>query len=138
MSAEIAFPNLNQLQAAIAALPRLLQQALADVGPRALLIVAADLADYPAAPAGSTYQRTGTLGRLWTGAQPVWSNTTGLGFTGTLANATPYGPYVQDAQQQAPWMDYWKTNQEALDAHLAEIAALLSDALAQPLQDIRT
>ena len=135
---EIDFPNLSALQSAIAALPRLLQEALADAGPTVLLQLIPDLARYPSPPAGSTYARTGTLGRLWTSAQPVWSASgSGLGFAATLANATPYGPYVQDPGSQPPWMDHWDDTQAILDQHTAELAAALADALAARLEGFR-
>lgn len=135
MSTTVDFPNLSALQSAINALPRLLQAALADAGPAALLALIPDLARYPSPPAGSTYVRTGTLGRLWTTAQPVWAASgTGLAFSATLGNATPYGPYVQDPGSQAPWMDHWDDTQTILDQHTAELAELLMDALAARLE----
>lgn len=133
----IEFPTLPALQAAISALPQILQDALATVGPQALLSLIPDLAHYPSPPAGSTYHRSGTLGRLWTGAQPVWRADGTLGFAATLGNATPYGPYVQDPTSQAPWMHHWDTTQDVLDAHTADIAALLARALATGLAEGR-
>lgn len=73
---------------------------------RALLRLVKPLATYP--PATSSYKRTGTLGRLWTAAQPEFTATSS-GFEGTLGNATPYGPFVQGEAQAWMHKGTWKT-----------------------------
>lgn len=63
-----------------------------------LLGLIPEVADYPSAPANSSYRRTGTLGRLWTSARPEWRPMAN-GFEGSIGNATPYGHWVQGEDQ---------------------------------------
>jgi hypothetical protein len=59
-----------------------------------------DLATYPSPPPGSTYRRTGTLGRFWTSAVPEILETS-QGISGRYGNNLEYAPYVQDEELQA-------------------------------------
>jgi hypothetical protein len=72
---------------------------------------AAVLARYPSAPPGSTYRRTGTLGRLWTSSRPTWSASRS-GFESRLGNRTPYGPYVQGERQASFHRGSWRRADE--------------------------
>jgi hypothetical protein len=83
-----------------------------------------DLADYPSPPSGSTYDRTGDLGRAWTAPRP---QATMNGITGTIGNAVRsrrggrrYAPYVQKGRSQPKphqadiHAGRWTTDEEAL------------------------
>ena len=82
-----------------------------------LALLVDDIAEYPPAPSGSSYRRTGNLGRAWTSAQYEVSANTG-GITGVIGNAVrdrrgrAYGPYVQSEEEQA-WMHRgrWATDE---------------------------
>lgn len=82
-----------------------------------LALLVDDIAEYPPAPSGSSYRRTGNLGRAWTSAQYEVSVNTG-GITGVIGNAVrdrrgrAYGPYVQSEEEQA-WMHRgrWATDE---------------------------
>lgn len=68
---------------------------------------------YPPARSGSRYRRTGTLGRTWTSAHPLF-DMSGNRFTGTIGNNTPYAGYVQGGVNDDPsqaWMHkgIWQT-----------------------------
>lgn len=116
---------------ALAAIPsnarRVLMDALGSASEEALLGIIPDLARYPAQPAGSTYRRTGQLGRLWTSAKPSWQ-ASNSGFIGTLGNATSHGPYVQ-GDEQAASNRHWETAADVLDGHAAEIVGIFTDTL---------
>lgn len=73
----------------------------------------ATMATYPPAPAGSSYRRTGTLGRRWT--TKVYN--TGTEIYGVTGNNTPYAPRVQDSQRQMPVFKRigWPTDATAID-----------------------
>ena len=77
------------------------------------------VADYPPPPEGSTYRRTGTLGRRWT--TKVETLTT---FQGTIGNNTVYGPYVQDEAKQARMhKGRWQTIQSVVEEKRSAIVA---------------
>ena len=93
------------------------------------------MADYPPAPEGSWYIRTGTLGRRWTQTQPsVSEGATELRVA--VGNNTVYGAWVQNAQFQA-WMHRgrWQTDEQELDRAadplVAELNALVQAELAR-------
>jgi hypothetical protein len=67
------------------------------------------LAEYPPAPPGSSYRRTGTLGRSWT--TRVLDR--GSEVHGLIGNNVPYSFEVQDADRQAPvHRGRWQTVQD--------------------------
>lgn len=66
-----------------------------------LLGMVPELSHYPSAPEGSTYRRTGTLGRTWTAAQPEFQAMSS-GFEGTLGNSTPYAVWVEGPTGERP------------------------------------
>ena len=93
---------------------------------QALLLLATYAADYPPQPAGSDYRRTGTLGRLWTTATPHMTMS-GHVLDARIGNATPYGPWVQDPEQQRRvHRGRWQTTDEVVQSHLGEVDALLA------------
>lgn len=123
--------NLADLQRALAAVPDALAAELKDAAFAALTQIGGDLAEYPPAPTGSDYVRTGTLGRLWTSSAPTLHGS-GADFVATLGNATPYGSYVQDPDQQA-WMHagVWQTTEDVAQANATQTQDLLAAAVAR-------
>jgi len=94
---------------------------------RILLVLGGYAAVYPAPPPGSTYRRTGTLGRLWTSSTPSIS-IAGSVLNARLGNATPYGPYVQDPDRQAKvHRGRWQTTDDVVDKHAGVIEPLLKE-----------
>lgn len=79
---------------------------------RAVYRLQAAMQDYPAAPRGSRYIRTGTLGRRWTTRITRSSN----GITGTVGNNTAYGPLVQSErfQTRTHKRTGWTTDERAV------------------------
>lgn len=95
---------------------------------QALKLLAGHASVYPDKPAGSTYRRTKTLGRLWTTAQPQVT-VMGHVLDARIGNKTPYGPYVQDPDEQA-WMHVgrWQTTHDVAAAHAGEVSHLVAQA----------
>lgn len=79
---------------------------------RAVYRVQQAMQDYPPAPRGSRYIRTGTLGRRWTTRITRSSN----GITGAIGNNTAYGPLVQSARFQTRFHKRtgWTTDERAV------------------------
>lgn len=108
--------------------PDVVKKEIRGVMDKGLLLMQADAADYPPPPPGSTYRRTGTLGRLWTSAQHRFS-VKGDVLEGRVGNATPYGPYVQsEARQAAVHQGRWKTVEQIMRDAEPEINELLDQA----------
>jgi hypothetical protein len=89
-------------------------------------LVQRQLAVYPPARSGSTYRRTGTLGRRWTTSV----RGAGLDIEGVVGNSTSYGPYVMDWHQQA-WMHVgvWPIAQDVAGQAEGEILGIFADAV---------
>lgn len=92
----------------------------------------ADLATYPPQRPGSTYRRTGTLGRRW--ANRIERSTDSL--RGITGNITPYAPQVQDAKRQMPIFkrNKWQTD---VDVMTKNRSAILSDIKTALLEAFR-
>lgn len=58
------------------------------------------MAMYPPPPPGSTYRRTGTLGRRWTTGRREIPIANSQRIEGRVGNNTSYGPFVQAKQFQ--------------------------------------
>ena len=61
---------------------------------------------YPPPPPGSSYRRTGTLGRGW---QPIGPHTTGSQWAAGIVNETDYGEFVMGNRQATIHQGRWKT-----------------------------
>ena len=97
---------------------------------RAVHRLQAAMASYPPQRPGSSYRRTGTLGRRWT----TRISESGQGITGTVGNNTAYGPFVQSEMFQASvHRGRWQTDQQILEQQQAAIVAdferVIEDAL---------
>ena len=81
---------------------------------------------YPPPPPGSTYRRTGTLGKSWTqkvtGGRGGW-----LAVIGSFLN---YAPYVQDAGRQAAvHRGRWQTIQSVAETKREEVVRFVVQAI---------
>lgn len=87
---------------------------------RAVARLQSAMAHYPPQRAGSTYRRTGTLGRRWT--TRITDSASGL--EGKVGNNTAYGPFVQSEIFQASiHRGRWQTDQQMMDDQQASIVA---------------
>ena len=66
-------------------------------------------ATYPAKPAGSSYNRTGKLGRGWKVGTATQTSI-------QVGNKVAYGQWVQKAGQQAKRNKHWQTDEEIAKA----------------------
>lgn len=113
--------------------PEIAEPIMRDALHAALLSLIPDLATYPPQEP-TTYRRTGTLGRLWGAAQPEY-RTQGNGFDARIGNNTPYGPFVQGADDDSPSQTAvmaakgWANVGDVVAAHQGDIDAYLEAAL---------
>jgi len=130
--------GLNELMEAFANFPAIAAGEVSKAVEKALMLLQGAAADYPPEPPGSTYRRTGTLGRLWTSAKRVVEQErSGAFVVGRVDNAAPYGPYVQDPQEQAPvHRGRWKTTDQIVREHQAEVDDILAEAGARMVQQV--
>ena len=135
MSDGIDIVGLAPLLAQLESFPAIVGPELERTTRAALLIVVADLKQYPPEPMGSTYRRTNNLGRGWSEAVPTISMG-GAVFEARLVNSlarkpdgSSYGPYVQDEQEQSPvHMGRWSTTQDVLERRQTDIEAQYAGA----------
>lgn len=91
--------------------------------------MAADAAVYPP-PTGGTYQRTGRLGQGWTGGGTLFTQFSPTMLESVRENSTPYGPFVQGAEDQAQiHQGRWKTTDAIMDQWEDRVAAAVEDGL---------
>jgi hypothetical protein len=88
--------------------------------------VEAGMKVYPPPPSGSTYVRTGTLGRRWTTKPIREANTVGR----EIGNNTDYGPVVQSEELQAyTHRGRWQTDADVLRRETPAIVRDVDEAL---------
>jgi hypothetical protein len=120
MQPSIEVRGLRELHDRFKAFPRKYSAAVTKTLQASLLILQGSAPKYPAKPAGSTYRRTGTLGRsLGTsmsgskmGKPDIFKITKGGGFQeGRYGTRLGYAPHVvgDSATQQARRMKHWWT-----------------------------
>ena len=99
---------------------------------RAVYRLQRDMADYPPQRPGTSYVRTGTLGRRWT--TKIAQAPSGL--IGTVGNNTSYGPFVQSSQFQA-WMHRgrWQTDAQVAERNERDIVADFNTAIQAKLDE---
>ena len=129
MPFDVEIPQLPALLAALDAYPDIARPILEETSSAALLSLIPGLADYPPAPANSSYRRTGTLGRLWASAQPEFAPMES-GFEASIGNATPYAVYAQ-GEYQPKWMGHWETAEQVVASRQADIEGYFDAALQQ-------
>lgn len=119
----------EELMQAFANFPEIAQGEIEVVLEKSLLLLQGAIADYPEQSPDTAYRRTGTLGRLWTAATREVYEVGHHVWEGRVGNATPYGPFVQDPDRQAPWhAGRWKTTDDVIEENEQAIAALLGQA----------
>lgn len=117
--ASVEIRGLAELNRKLAELDKVIEQ-LADPTSDALELLSKRLQFYPAPPPNSTYDRTGALRNSW--QETVVMSSTVLGI---VYNNIDYGPYVQDAEQQAGiHQGRWDTAQSVLEEEEGNIVAL--------------
>lgn len=88
------------------------------------------MADYPPQRTGSSYRRTGTLGRRWTTRIEALST----GVRGRVGNNTRYGPFVQShAFQATVHRGRWQTDQQVLERELETIEGYFREEVQRSL-----
>lgn len=91
----------------------------------------AAMAKYPPARPGSSYVRTGTLGRRWT----TKVDETGDGLIGKIGNNTSYGPFVQSsAFQSRIHAGRWQTDEMVIKQEESAIVADFERAINEVLR----
>ena len=96
-----------------------------------LALLHSQLATYPAPPSGSSYRRTGTLGRSWVTPPPT---ETPDGLQGEIGNNVTYAPYVQSQERQARvHQGRWPTDEQVIAQNEARIREIFADAIQQAL-----
>jgi len=88
---------------------------------RAATIIQGELAQYPSQPSGTTYRRTGTLGRRWTSRK----DTGGDQIAVEVGNNTEYAPYVMGQGTQARWNSHWQTDAQIAESALPTIQTMI-------------
>jgi len=98
---------------------------------RAVYLLQNRMANYPAQRAGSSYVRTGTLGRLWT--TKVESSATRV--TGLVGNKLEYAPFVQSRQLQSRvHRGRWQTEMDVIERSEREIIGLFRAAIEEAVR----
>lgn len=110
----------EMLLRALAEYPELARAEIESTTRRALLGLLDPLSDYPPAVPGSSYVRTGDLGRLWTTAQPHVT-VLATGFEGVIGNARQGALFVQGEEQATVHQGRWNTAQAVVDAARPQI-----------------
>lgn len=136
MSFAIDIKGLAPLLDALERWPDIVRPILEETADAALLSLIPDLADYPPKPAGSTYRRSGTLGRLWTSARPEFAPLSS-GFEARIGNRTPYGVFVQGEWQTKSHREAgWKTDEDIVTKHQAELESYFEQALERVVEAV--
>jgi hypothetical protein len=84
-----------------------------------------ELARYPSPPSGSTYRRTGTLGRGWQTANAMLRHVVG--------NNVRYATYVQGPEQAWMHRGRWQTADEVAQGNVMQIASDIAEVVARQL-----
>lgn len=95
---------------------------------RSVLRIQRDMQEYPTQRIGSTYRRTGTLGRKWT----VRVQQNGPYLEGKVGNNTRYAPFVQSRQFQARiHRGRWQTDERVVNLNARKIVADFEATIAE-------
>lgn len=110
-SASVEIRGLAELRRKLDELEKIVGQ-LDDPTSDALELLKKRMQEYPAPPPGSTYDRTFELKNSWQ-ETVILSGTT---LIGNLFSNVPYGPFVQDEQEQAGiHQGRWQTIQSVIE-----------------------
>lgn len=124
--------SIEKLEESIRNTPYVLVGHVGDAIDQALMLLQSKAAVYPPAPSGSTYRRTGTLGRLWTSGRRVVRkmDVYSAHVVGRVGNATPYVHLVQDPDEQT-WYHArtgWQTTEQVAEDTRPDLERLLAQA----------
>ena len=106
--------------------PKEMERHIANALDGAADLVRADIKQYPAPPAGSSYVRTGTLGASRTKRVDRGA------LRAIIGSNIRYAPYVQDADRQA-WMHKgrWQTAQDVARQRAQDVKRFIERSLAR-------
>jgi hypothetical protein len=97
---------------------------------RSVFRLEAGMKKYPPQRGGTSYRRTGTLGRRWTSRISQDANE----LEGKIGNSTSYGPYVQSQMFQAQQhKGLWQTDQDVATKETPTIVADFEQAIQEAL-----
>jgi hypothetical protein len=117
--ASVELRGMAELQRKLGELEAVVEQ-LADPTKDALELLSKRLQLYPPPPPGSTYDRTGALRNSWQETLVMSSTVLGI-----VYNNIDYGPFVQDAEEQAGiHQGRWQTTQSVLEEEEGNIVGL--------------
>lgn len=134
--ADIEIEGLPPLIEGMRKSPEIFAEETTKAAQASLLLLVADLKEYPPPPENSTYVRTRTLGRTWSAARPQFSSS-GINFEGRIGNPTPYAPDVQGASEQKPvHRGRWMTDEQAIEAEYDAIKEQFEAAATRVAQRI--
>lgn len=98
---------------------------------RAVLRIQRDMQEYPTQRIGSTYRRTGTLGRLWT----IRIQQSGQYLEGKVGNRVKYAPFVQSRQfQSRVHRGRWQTDERVVNLNARTIVRDFEATIAEALR----
>ena len=98
---------------------------------RAVLRIQRDMQEYPIQRVGSTYRRTGTLGRLWT----TRIQQSGQYMEGKVGNRVKYAPFVQSRQFQARvHRGRWQTDERVVNLNARTIVRDFEATIAEAMR----
>jgi hypothetical protein len=98
---------------------------------RSVMLLQRRMAQYPTQRVGSSYIRTGTLGRRWT--TKITRSRAGL--TGKVGNNTLYAPFVQSNRFQADvHRGRWQTDEAVVNRSLKRIESDFTRAIDKALK----
>lgn len=92
---------------------------------KAAMALVGALARYPSPPSGSTYVRTGTLGRAWVSI--------GASLHYVVGNNVRYATYVQGPEQAWMHRGRWRTADEVAQGSVEQIARDIAEGVARVL-----
>lgn len=95
-------------------------------------LIQKELATYPPPPAGSTYRRTGTLGRRWQFVTEIKP----FRVVANVFNTTSYAPFVEGSMTQARiHQGRWPTDEQVVEESLEPVAELYADSVNEVFED---
>jgi hypothetical protein len=129
MRVKITSPDIEKAIKKMGDADKIVQQELRTGHTEASAFAQSHLAQYPTAPSGSSYTRTGTLGKGWT----LETHAVASDINTVVSNATPYGHFVQDEPQAWMHVGRWNNTTQSLARvpQLTKIKDYFTDALSR-------
>lgn len=124
--------GLKELIALLKKSPRIAQRHQRRAMRKSVLVLERVFKVYPAAPAGSRYSRTGTLGRRWLGRVEAVGQLT----RGILDNPTSYADLVMGEGQADVHKGRWETVTQRAKKAEGEIRGIHEEAVADAVREI--